>query len=136
MVSQRTQFISLFAALPSWKLETPFPTINFLTSCSVPSGSMTNHFSYLSLNFSIIFAWCITLYYFLPTDLGYSPLVEVIKSLVVISGHLWAINQLTPPYCAVSINRHSHSRLHALVSRVTLRDGITRDISRLTLTTN
>ena len=43
-------------------------------------GSTTNHCSYLLLNSSIVFAWCTIPYCFLPTDLGYSPLVEVTKS--------------------------------------------------------
>ena len=34
----------------------------------------------LLLNFSIVFAWCTIPYCFLPTDLGYSLLVEVTKS--------------------------------------------------------
>ena len=57
----------------------PIP-INFWALCSVPSGSTTNHCSYLLLNFSIVFAWCTIPYCFLPTDFGYSPLVEVTKS--------------------------------------------------------
>ena len=57
----------------------PIP-INFWALCSVPSGSTTNHCSYLLLNSSIVFAWCTIPYCFLPTDLGYSPLVEVTKS--------------------------------------------------------